>query len=117
MVNHPNRSKRYTPGPWSLFNKNRTVAVTAGDGPHNEVVHWSGFDSSHYPKQVVANARLIAAAPELYEAALSLEVAEIAHANCSECDGEIVPELCPKCFPLFDNARVARRLAVAKAKG
>jgi hypothetical protein len=37
------------------------------------------------------------------------EAAEEAHANCTECDGEDVPELCPKCFPLFDEARVERR--------
>lgn len=62
------------------------------------------------------NARLIAAAPELMEAARLLEVAEAAHTNCEECEGEGVPELCPECFPLFDNARVARRAAIAKAE-
>jgi hypothetical protein len=37
------------------------------------------------------------------------EAAEEAHANCGECNGEDVPELCPVCFPLFDDARIARR--------
>lgn len=40
------------------------------------------------------------------------ETAEEAHANCEECDGEEVPELCPKCFPLYDEARLARRSAL-----
>jgi hypothetical protein len=43
------------------------------------------------------------------------ETAEEAHVNCDECRGEEAPELCPKCFPLFDEARIARRLAIAKA--
>lgn len=62
-----------------------------------------------------ANAALFAAATDLLDAAQKLETAETAHANCEECEGEDVPELCPKCFPLFDDARVARRLAIAKA--
>jgi hypothetical protein len=41
------------------------------------------------------------------------EKAEEAHANCTECDGEEVPELCPKCFPLYDDARLARRRCLA----
>jgi len=62
-----------------------------------------------------ANARLIAAAPDLLAAARLLEAAETAHVNCPECEGEDIPELCPRCFPAFDEARIARRLAIAKA--
>ena len=36
------------------------------------------------------------------------EAAEVAHANCDECSGEEIPELCPKCFPLYDAARVVQ---------
>ena len=42
------------------------------------------------------------------------EAAEEAHANCDECGGEEVPELCPVCFPLYDDARIARRLILAR---
>ena len=66
--------------------------------------------------ELEANARLIAAAPDLLEAAVALEAAEHAHANCDECNGEGMPELCPKCFPLFDDARLKRRAAIAKAE-
>lgn len=41
------------------------------------------------------------------------EAAEEAHANCGECNGEDVPDLCPVCFPLFDDARIARRSVLA----
>jgi len=58
---------------------------------------------------------LIAAAPALLRAAQLLEAAEIAHANCPECGGEGVPEVCEVCFPLFDDARTARRAALEKA--
>lgn len=54
---------------------------------------------------------------ELIEAARLLEMAEEAHANCDECGGEEVPELCPKCFPMFDDARLKRRVALSKAGG
>jgi hypothetical protein len=61
--------------------------------------------------------RIRAAALDLLEAAQLLEAAETANSNCPECDGEGTPELCPICFPLFDSARVKRRLAIAKAVG
>ena len=48
------------------------------------------------------------------EAALKLqEAADKAHVNCDECEGEDTPAACPKCFPLFDDARIARRKALA----
>lgn len=64
----------------------------------------------------VANAYLFAAAPDLLECAEILEKAEETRANCDECEGEGPPELCEKCFPLFDDARVKRRAALAAAK-
>ena len=69
----------------------------------------------HLSLQSAANAKLIAAAPDLLAAAKLLEVAETAHVNCPECEGEEVPELCPRCFPAFEEARIARRTAIAKA--
>ena len=69
----------------------------------------------HMDDEARANARLIAAAPELLEAAKLQEAAETAHLSCPECEGEEIPELCPKCFPLYDDARIKRRLAIAKA--
>ncbi len=56
------------------------------------------------------------AATDLLEAAELLERAEWAHANCDDCEGIDTPEKCPTCFPLFDEARLKRRAAIAKAK-
>lgn len=58
---------KHTPGPWKAFLKNGIVAVTTASG--KEVIHWSGFDSSEFSTNTdEANARLIAAAPELLDA-------------------------------------------------
>lgn len=70
--------------------------------------------------RAVADAALIVrsvnALPELVNALDLQEKADEFHANCEECGGEEVPELCPVCFPLFDDARIARRAALAKVK-
>ena len=58
---------KHTKGPWRLFNEEGIVSVLAPSG--KEVVKWTGFDASDYPKAAVANACLIAAAPDLLEAA------------------------------------------------
>jgi hypothetical protein len=62
------------------------------------------------------NANLIAAAPDLLEACKMLEVAEEAWANCEDCGGEGMPEACGTCFPAHDDARIKRRIAIAKAE-
>jgi hypothetical protein len=68
------------------------------------------------PRKIAANARLIAAAPDLLAAAQAQEAAELGRDDdCEECGGQGEPEACGKCFPPFDDARVMRRLAIAKA--
>lgn len=64
----------YTKGPWSYYSGTlrREFPVSiheihAQDGI--EIVNWSGFDGLDLPeKQIIANARLMAAAPELLSA-------------------------------------------------
>lgn len=80
------------------------------------VIHIEGDEDSEIRVNCPGALRLapkIVAAHNNHDAlvkALALqEAAEEAHANCDECGGEEVPELCPTCFPLFDDARVARR--------
>jgi hypothetical protein len=55
------------------------------------------------------------AAPEMFAALIAIEDAETFNANCEECEGHGIPELCPACFLLFDDARLKRRAALAKA--
>jgi hypothetical protein len=74
---------KHTPGPWRIFNagRGRTLSI---HGPRGElgtnedcVVNWPGFDSCDKPKRErVANARLIAAAPDLLEALEAFAAAE-----------------------------------------
>ena len=99
----------HSPGPWIYDGPDDNIHVLQGDNPDMRVC----FLTSNGPTR--ANAQVIAAAPELLAAAMKLEEAESFHANCEECDGEGVPELCAECFPLFDDARVMRRLAIDKA--
>lgn len=50
----------HTPTPWRVFDMNGTIAIMAGKlERHNEVIHWSGFDASHFPDDVAANAAFI----------------------------------------------------------
>lgn len=101
----------HTPGPWVEFcDQGSTVAIMPA-GRDGDVCVFSD------PYPTPANARLIAAAPDLLEAAQLLEVAEDERQYCEECEGEGEPEACGTCFPMFDDARVKRRLAIAKAKG
>jgi len=67
----------HTPGPWKPFVNNSVVAVMKG-GSRKEVIKWTGFDGSDFPNDVEANARLIAAAPDLL-AALKLVDYDVRH--------------------------------------
>lgn len=57
----------------------------------------------------------VAQSPGLREALELQEAAEMAHVNCSECDGDVQPENCQTCFPIYDKAREARRAALGTA--
>jgi hypothetical protein len=64
------------------------------------------------PDYVLAADRLKA----LQDALQQQEDADAAHVNCDECDGEEIPELCPKCFPRYDDARTRRRAVLYEGK-
>jgi len=99
-----------------IWSADHETHVASAHGPGALGADWYGSDIVCNHETQKANARLIAAAPELLAAAAKLEEAETFHANCEECEGEGVPELCEACFPLFDEARCMRRLAIAKAE-
>ena len=105
----------HTPGPWT-FVENIEGAIKLGVDDAWEV----GNEALKIGVALVpgrkANAHLVAAAPDLLEAAQLLEAAELARGpNCEECGGEGEPEACGLCFPRFDDARIKRRIAIAKA--
>lgn len=119
-------SEKWTPGPWSehgkggcecgqIFGPDGNAVIAIVQGPNH--LGPDGPDCVPNREAQQANARLIAAAPDLVEAAALQEDAEDANANCPECEGDGIPELCPRCFPLFDAARVKRRAALLKARG
>jgi hypothetical protein len=74
-MSDPQQEQRHTPGPWTLFHKGSTIQISDKRGPKdghksgNAVVFWTGFDASDKPlAEKIANARLIAAAPDLWKA-------------------------------------------------
>lgn len=102
----------HTPGPW-IFDG--LCQIVEAERPHMRVCF---LPSDHHEyASSKPNGHLIAAAPDMLEAVQLLEKAEDARQSCDECEGEGEPEACGKCFPMFDDARVKRRLAIAKATG
>lgn len=54
-----------TPAPWEFFQVEDGVGVVS---LHADVAHCLGFDSNRSPAEECANAKLIAASPELFKA-------------------------------------------------
>ena len=54
-------------GPWRRWIRNKVVCVV-DEATDKEVIHWAGFDSSDFPHDVRAIAKLTAAAPDLLAA-------------------------------------------------
>ena len=104
-----------TPGPWTRS----CFQVYGGDKSRIAHTGMGQLPPSRAPESE-ANAAAIVLwenhFDDLVKALQLQEDAELAHANCEECEGEDIPECCPKCFPLFDDARVARRTILAKVK-
>ena len=51
----------HTPTPWELFDDSGVTAIInpRACSSKREIVFWTGFDASHYPKQAKANAAFI----------------------------------------------------------
>ena len=119
---------KHTPGPWRVVIDDDgnplsgRPSIMASEELDCGIVHWDGFVQPYWrsargDKEIHANARLIAAAPDMLMALELSEKSELAHSNCQECEGEGEAEECEVCFPLADDARCARRAAIAKATG
>jgi hypothetical protein len=55
--------------------------------------------------------------PDMLTALLAYEALDNQHANCENCEGEVQPELCEKCFPFADRARLQMRAVLKKVRG
>jgi hypothetical protein len=107
---------KHSNGPWTADGPDQFGDYNIHE-PGIRVVVAAVISNLRHPEEIAANARLVAAAPDLLEAAQLLEAAEHARQDCDECDGEGEPEACGTCFPSFDDARVKRRRAIVGATG
>jgi hypothetical protein len=96
----------HTKGPWIIFSDGGRPAAILPAGRDGEICQFANASK--------ANARLIAAAPELLEAAQLDEQALEHFRKCERCEPG---HCCPDFFELEDAAKVLRRAAIAKAKG
>jgi hypothetical protein len=72
---------KHTPGPW-LYAQEGVTAFNIVNPDGYSVVHLSALLNSTAATDLEANARLIAAAPDMYEALLEFEISQ-----CPRCDG------------------------------
>ena len=62
VMTQPKTASKFTPGPWHLCSR-----AVWGSGKHVAQATRSPFPPYPYGEEAVANARLIAASPEMYE--------------------------------------------------
>jgi hypothetical protein len=65
---------KHTPGPWSSQDREKQVFVPLKSVDCERIGFYVGFVNGHLQQEAAANARLIAAAPDLLEALKALEV-------------------------------------------
>ncbi len=116
----------HTPIPWILAStfpdidgyKVRGGSLVFRKGPRLIAVVKNQGDSP-IDEDNLSNARLIAAAPDMYEALKAYESLENQRMNCEECEECLAraPEACGECFPFAADARCKIRVAIAKAEG
>lgn len=60
----------HTSTPWELFDRCDTLSIRnpRAHSSKSEIVFWTGFDSTHYPKQARANAAFIVKAVNNHDA-------------------------------------------------
>ena len=92
---------RHTPGPWEINERHGGVIYIEGVGNTVAICHDDGFDIDH--AEAEANARLIAAAPQVLEA---LELAD-----------ELIDQLIIDNTDNYVEERAKIRAAIAAAKG
>ena len=112
------KDEKHTPGPWRVVIDDDgnplsgRPSVCASDELDCMIVHWDGFAQQYWrsargDKEIHANARLIAAAPDLLDALEGLLAAVMSAKS---------PDITVK-LKDFRNATDAARAAISKAKG
>ena len=95
----------HTKLPWRVFDMNGTIAIMAGKlERHNEVIHWAGFDASHFPADAPANAAYIVKAcnafPDLVKALEAIKQATLDGRVCDDVawfgPGETLHDFCER---------------------
>ena len=86
---------KHTPGPWSARDRDEQVFVPLRSVDCERIGFCVGFVNGHREKEAAANARLIAAAPEMFDALLvaeesvgDLKTLEIVRAAIAKATGE-----------------------------
>lgn len=102
----------HTPGPWNITDICRRPLLVSAGGPHGS---WRGMvasiDAGDYARsqeEGIANARLIAAAPQLLEALQALLENHVQLVSCGDCGNWNVET---------EPAVIAARAAIAAATG
>ncbi len=110
---------KHTPGPWRVEKTGKpSKRVFAGDELIATIRHFfTGVDDvGPLPSQTRANARLIAAAPDLLEACEAFAAFERHTPDCANCD-EWGAGNCEEGHRLYSVACDSINEAIAKAKG
>ena len=106
-------SAKHTPGPWSWAETSSSMNMPCLTSPSGEICNF-GDDTQYYPTEGIppneANARLIAAAPELLEAAKLVLAWYEAEDNHAGTDFYQRIQMCR-------DSEAAVRAAIAKATG
>lgn len=81
LTRQPDKSNTvaHTPGPWTVNNENCTFPGIEADASQQSIVLWGLEDEDcgvrgRTPEEIEANARLIAAAPDLLEALKAIQI-------------------------------------------
>lgn len=100
---------KFTRAPWKVFRASNGKLLGIGDADGGGITDaYGGLWRSG--KEMEANANLIAAAPELYEALADFVAMRDRYLNCPEVDE-------PEASQLLDEAHEKARAALAKALG
>ena len=111
----------HTKGPWFLYiNKGKALTLAIFDSSKSQsdpIVSWLGFDSCSKPdKEKIANAKLIASAPDMHDELTRLLAVEVAAKKLDEALEWVMKDYEDMCRKsLQQSANWKKRVVMAKA--